>query len=288
VSRARVVACWVGVASLLAVLPAAAASAHAQRFEKATAALERGAFGEAIGEFEALADGGFVHPNASYNRGLAYVGRARSLQAEPGDLGRAAAALWETALLRGGDEEAEQALELVRSEIARRLARRGRAPVTARASLGRAVVMLASEDVWAAIAALGSAAAAVGLALRRFSAQYSARLAGSIALGVGLLLLVVGAALLAGAGHLRRTTKPAVVVVEQARLLDEHGRPVAAARGEGEADTVPEGAEVYVAERRGGLSRIVWGSAEGWLIAGQLRELETVPERSSGALPPPR
>jgi hypothetical protein len=144
----------------------------------------------------------------------------------------------------------------------------------ARPSLGRAIVTLASENVWAAIAALGSVAAAAGLALQRFSARYNARLAGSIALGVGLLLLVLGAALLASASYLRRTTTPAIVVVEQARMLDEHGRQVAAAAGE--ADSVPEGAEVYVTERRGGLSRIVWGSSEGWLIAGQIRELGIV------------
>jgi hypothetical protein len=41
----------------------------------------------------------------------------------------------------------------------------------------------------------------------------------------------------------------------------------------GEADTVPEGAPVHITERRGGLLRIVWGNAEGWVLAGQVREL---------------
>jgi hypothetical protein len=144
----------------------------------------------------------------------------------------------------------------------------------ARPSLGRAVATVASESVWAAVAVLGSAAAAVGLALLRFSSRYGARLAGSVALGVGLLLLTLGAALLASAGHLRRTSTPAVVVVERARMLDDQGRAIAARQGE--ADSVPEGALVHVGERRGGLSRIVWGTSEGWLIAGQLRELGSV------------
>ena len=43
---------------------------------------------------EALADQGFVHPDASYDRGLAYVMRYRAVAARPGDLGR----------LPGGDE----------------------------------------------------------------------------------------------------------------------------------------------------------------------------------------
>ena len=230
------------LATLLTALPLRAETTPEQTFARGTQAIERGAYGEAIAELESLADRGFVHPDASYNRGLAYVGRARSLQSEPGDLGRAAAALAEASLLRGGDPAADQALELVRSEIARRLSRGGSAPVMARPSLGRAVVTLASENVWAAVAALGSVAAAAGLALQRFSGRYSARLAGSVAFGVGLLLLVLGAALLASAGYLRRTTTPAVVVVDRARMLDEHGRPVAARAGE--ADAVPEGAEV--------------------------------------------
>jgi len=272
---ARLVAsCLLALTALLMASPLRAEPSAAETFALGTAALERGAYAEAIAELESLPDRGFVHPDASYNRGLAYVGRARSLQAEPGDLGRAAAAFAEAALLRGGDASAEHALEVVRAEIARRLSRSGRAPVMARPSLGRAVVTIASEDVWAGLAALGSLATALGLLLFRFSTRYNVRLAGSVTLGVGLLLFAVGSALLAGASHLRRTTTPAVVVVERARILDAQGRPIAPQAGE--ADAVPEGAEVYVSERRGGLSRIVWGTSEGWLIAGQVRELATV------------
>ena len=63
-----------------------------EAFKTASAALERGAYAEAIDRFEALADRGFQHPDASFDRALAYSGRAQSLQAAPGDLGRAAAA----------------------------------------------------------------------------------------------------------------------------------------------------------------------------------------------------
>ena len=119
----RLAALVVSVSLLVSARAGAQNDTPSETFERGTAALERGAYGEAIAELESLADRGFVHADASFNRGLAYVGRARSLQAEPGDLGRAAAALSETLALRPDDEEAEQALFAVRSEIGRRLSR---------------------------------------------------------------------------------------------------------------------------------------------------------------------
>ena len=41
---------------------------------------ERGDYAAAIDVFEALADRGFVHPDASYDRGLAYALRARAME----------------------------------------------------------------------------------------------------------------------------------------------------------------------------------------------------------------
>jgi hypothetical protein len=193
------------------------------------------------------------------------------LQAAPGDLGRAAAALEETLLLRPGDGEAERALETVRSEIARRHARRGNAPMMARPSLGRAVTTLVPENVWAVVGAVGSLAAAVGLALRRFSGRRQAELTGGVLIGIGSLLLAAGTSLALAARHLRLTTTPAVVIAEEARLLDESGRPIVTKKGE--SDFIPEGASVWVTDRKGALSRVEWGSSEGYVVAGQLREL---------------
>lgn len=254
----------------LSALPVRAESAE-EAFRAGVTALERGAYGEAIDRFEALADRGFQHPDASFNLALAYAGRARSLQAKPGDLGRAAAALEETLLLRPRDVDAEHALEIVREEIARRHARRGNAPMMARPSLGRAVTALLPENVWAAIGAVGSLATALGLALRRFGRRRHAELAGGVLIGVGSLLLAAGTSLALAARHLRLTTTPAVVVASEARLLDESGRPLAVQQGE--AELIPEGARVWVTDRRGGLSRVEWGSTEGYVVAGQLREL---------------
>jgi hypothetical protein len=62
------------------------------------------------------------------------------------------------------------------------------------------------------------------------------------------------------------------VVVPEARLSNEAGRPLPAQRG---ADTtsVPEGATVYVRERREGRCLVEWGSTDGWLSLSDVRLL---------------
>jgi len=193
----------------------------ARDFASANQALKRGAYTEAIDTLELLADRGFVHPDESFNRAVAYVERARSSAALPGDLGHAAAALCEVLALRPGDEAAENGLSRIRAEISRRHVREGTAPVMARPSLARAVTSLFDENVWAVISVSGSLLLALGLILRRFVRRTSAELAGAVGIGLGALLLASGASLTAGARHFRLSSSPAVVVVEEARLLDE-------------------------------------------------------------------
>jgi len=252
-----------------------ASSDSARDFSAANQALKRGAYTEAIDTLELLADRGFVHPDASFDRAVAYVERARSSAAVPGDLGRAAAALCEVLILRPDDDAAENGLARIRAEISRRHAREGTAPVLARPSLGRAVTSLFDENVWAVIAVGGSLLLALGLALRRFVERTSAALAGAVGIGLGALLLVSGAGLTAGARHFRLTSSPAVVVVEEARLLDETGKPLPQKRGAADSVTVPEGASLYVLERRPTLDRVEWGSTEGWLTPSQIQILAT-------------
>jgi hypothetical protein len=244
-------------------------------FAAANQALKRGAYTEAIDTLELLADRGFVHPDASFDRAVAYVERARSSAAAPGDLGRAAAALCEVLILRPDDDAAEAALSRIRAEISRRHAREGTAPVLARPSLGRAVTSLFEENTWAIASASGSLLLALGLALRRFVRRTSAELAGAVGIGLGALLLVIGASMTAGARHFRLTSSPAVIVVEEARLLDESGKPLAQRGGAADSVTMPEGASVYVLERRPTLDRVEWGSTEGWVSPGQLQILAT-------------
>lgn len=241
-------------------------------FREAVAAIQQGAYGNAIDRLELMADRGFVHPDASFDRAVAYLGRARSTQKQSGDFGRAAAALAETLLLRPNDREAETALEAVRSELSRSRARKGGAPLFARPRLARAIVSLAPARVWGTVALLGSLVLSVGLALRLLVRRESTVVPGSLAIGVGSLLLLVGAALLGGAREFRRSSTPAVVVAPEARFLDEAGRPLPAGTGS-DTSVAPEGAELYVLEHRGGLARVEWGSSEAWVVAGQLREL---------------
>jgi len=63
------------------------------------------------------------------------------------------------------------------------------------------------------------------------------------------------------------------VVVEEARLLDESGKPLPQKGGAADSVTIPEGASVYVLERRPTLDRVEWGSTEGWLSPGQIQIL---------------
>lgn len=251
----------------------AAAAEPRQAFDEAVGAIERGAYGDAIDRLELLADQGFVHPDASFDRAVAYIGRARSPQRQPGDLGRAAAALAETLALRPDDHAAESALDAVRTEIGRRRAHQSGAPIIAKQRLVRALVGLLPETAWGVIGALGSASLAWGLALRLFVRRTSTEVPGALAIGVGALLLCVGGGLALGARHFRRTSTLAVVVVPEARLLDEAGRPLPVSANT-ETNVVPEGAEVYVLERRGALDRVEWGTTDGFVIAGQVREVE--------------
>jgi len=245
----------------------------ADRFAAAAADLKRGAFERAIDELELLADQGFVHPDASFDRAVAYVARARSSQERPGDLGQAAAGFAETLELRPDDDEAEAALSRVRSEIARRRARGGAAPVAARPPLLRAVVGLVSESTWSIIALVGAALLTLGLGLRLFGSKTPTRLTGSVAAPIGGAALLLCGGLAIGASALRRASVPAVVVVSDARLLDEDGVPLRQVDGVPEHLAIPEGETVYVLERRGSHSNVEWGTTRGWVSTAQVRTL---------------
>jgi hypothetical protein len=275
------------LAGVLAILicatgPSAAADdAPESLFARGAAALRRGAMDEAVETFEALADRGFVHPDASFDRSLSYLSRVRAGVEHPGDLGRAAAGLEETLLLRPDDHDAETALELVRAEVARRRARSGSsAEVESRPSLDRAVLGLASEWTWSILALLSSALLTVGLAFRAASLppdepeestagvarEGVMSLASAIAVPIGAICLVVFAALGAGARHLRLTTLEGVVVVPEAHLVSEKGVLTSAA-------PIPEAARVEVGEQRGALVHVRWGTVEGFTQSDAVRRL---------------
>jgi hypothetical protein len=233
-------------------------------FSDGVAALHQGDHAQAIALFEALADRGVGHPDVTYDRGIAYLARVRAKAERPGDLGRAAAAFEETLHLRPGDEDASIALDAVRAEVARRRARKaGEAEMEARPSLDRIVVELAPEAAWAYGALVASLVLTIGLILRRIR-RGPLHLTGVIAVPVGAVFLVLFAPLAARARHMRAATYPAVVIVPEARMLDDQGVPTT-------GEPIPEAARVDVVDRKGALAEIRHGTREGWTHASSLR-----------------
>src|SRR5262249_37593471 len=157
-------------------------------FHQGAEAIDRGEFGAAIDAFEALSDRGYVHPDASFDRGLAYVMRVKAHAERPGDLGRAAAAFEETLRMRPNDSDADALLDQVRAEVTRRRSRRAKDTVDVRPTLDRMLVGLAAETTWSALALAASVLLAVGLLLRRRSGN--AHVVGSVLVPTALLALL--------------------------------------------------------------------------------------------------
>jgi len=265
------------LASLLAGTARASSSTGAelgteQLFEAGVEAIQQGAIQAAVDDFELLADRGVRHPDIGFDRAVAYVKRARSSHARPGDLGRAAAALTETLMLRPGDSLAEEALSVVRSEIGRKHARDRDPALIVRPSIARSVVTLLSENAWGWAALVGSLLLTAGLVARALLARPAARLGAALTLGAGAATMLVGSGMMLGAWYFRTHSDPAVVVADEAPLLGRTGTPITAARKR--ESTLPEGALVYVLETAGSLDRVEWGEAEGWVLASQLRVLK--------------
>ncbi|MBK8251415.1 MAG: hypothetical protein IPK82_01945 [Polyangiaceae bacterium] len=263
-------------------------------FEKGGVALSKGEYGAAIDSLEALADRGFLHPDASYNRGLAYVMRIRSGAAKPGDFGRAAAAFEECLLLSPNDTSAEAALDAVRGEVTRRRSKKGGSTMDARPTLDRAIAALMSERAWTIASIITSIVLAIGIFFRRIDdnkldkiaekqgetikedspekpAQikgpaHPIHVAGTVMVAVSVVLLCFLVPFAWHARTLKATTKPGVIVVNEAYLTDDTGR----AKG---GDPVPEAASVEVGERRGVITHIRWGAAEGWVPSTSVRVL---------------
>ena len=235
-------------------------------FTKGADALADGRYDEAIGHLEAYADRMPSHPDASFNRGLAYLTRVRNGAERSGDLGRAAAAFEEALVMRPDDVDVAHSLELVHGEVARRRARRGEDAVLARPSLDRVVVGLANEQSWGIAAVIGSLLLACGLVLRKLAG--SAHLAGVLMIPAGALVLAVTIPLYLGARYLRIERKPGVVVVREVHMTDESG----AAMG---LDPVPEAAKLELGERRGRLIHVRYGTVEGWIATDTVRVLRT-------------
>jgi tetratricopeptide (TPR) repeat protein len=248
---------------MLLLAAVAGADGEIDHFEEGTEALRQGRYQDAIEQLEAYADRSPPHPDASFNRGLAYLMRVRNDDEKPGDLGRAAAAFEETLALDPDDAEARDALSKVTGEVARRRAERGLDSLIAKPTLDRVVIGLASERTWGIAAIVSAMLLAVGLALRQ-QRPGPLQLAGTLLLpasGVALLILLP---LYLGARDLRLNTRTAVVVVKEARVVDPTGKAMG-----GEA--IPEAAKLEIGERKGRYVHFRYGSREGWVPASTLR-----------------
>lgn len=243
-----------------------------QLLHQTTELVQRGAFNQAIAQLERLSDRGVIHPDASYNRALAYLQRYESPQRDDGDIGQVVAGLREAIVLRGQDDEADALLARVRQEISRSRSREGLDPVIVRPALGRALVGLAPENVWALLAAVGAVALSIGLGLRYFAAT-QLRLAGQVTAAAGGISLLIFSTLTWTAQRYRTTTQEATVVTRQARLLNDDGSTLKAKALNVEASTIPQGASVYVLALRGRLARIQWGNIDAWVNQAALRRL---------------
>ncbi len=234
-------------------------------FREGTEAITRGEFATAIERFEALSDMGFVHPDVSYNRGLAYVARLRAGADRPGDLGRSAAAFEETLRLRPDDVDADRALDIVRAEVTKRRSRRGKDATTVRPTLDRVVVGLVSERAWSLFALGSSLLFALGLFLRRAPSS-GLSVTGRVLAPTALVLFFVFFPLTLGARNVRLTTRAAVIVAPEVHLVDDAGT----AKG---GDPIPEAQLVEAGELRGALIHVRWGVAEGWIPTASARLL---------------
>ncbi|MGC4067876.1 MAG: hypothetical protein QM784_25130 [Polyangiaceae bacterium] len=234
-------------------------------YEEAVAALKKGAPTEAIQEFELLSDRGVLHPDISYDRAVAYATRARSPQAKPGDLGRAAFAISEALTLAPEDAAARTLLERIDHELSRSRSQRGSPSLLARARLSRAIVGLLGEDTWAMASLFFSAATTLGLALALGARAHRARLTGSIVLVLGLVLGLGSVTGLALARSERLETRSGVVVAPEARLLDATGAALTRTRVSTQDRVIPEGARVRVKGRTDRLLLVEWGDLDAYV-----------------------
>lgn len=240
-------------------------------FANATAALAAERHAEAIAGFEALADRGVVDAVVSYDRGLAYAARVRAKTELPGDLGRAAHGFEEARELtrdRALARDATAALGEVRAEVARRRARGGD-PVEMDhgASPVRAIVRLLAEDTWMMVAGVLALALSIGIVVRAVAKGSRAKVAGTTTLSVSGTLLLAVALVMWAARDDRLHLREGIIVVPNARLLDDRHIAVNG------APALPEGARVRLVETSGEFTKIEFGGAIGHLGAGTVLPL---------------
>lgn len=245
--------------------------------QSATAAINRDAPSEAIAALEQLADRGVQHPDVSFNRAIAYVKRARSSRAQPGDLGRAVAALEETLAQRASDVEANALLASVQTELSRARSKRGAQSLLVRPSLSHSIVTLLPENFWALTAMMTSLACTLGLITAWLARSARRRFVGKVVASIAGVTCLLAGFVLNAASRIRHEYRVAVVVVPEARLRNAAGMPLPASVTRDSAG-IPEGARVDVARVTDRFCAVNWGEVSAFVERGDL-ELLSQPDR---------
>ena len=208
----------------------------------------------------------------SFNRAVAYIKRAHTSRAQPGDLGRAVAALEEAITLRPSDTQAEATLERVQSELSRERSRRGAQSLLARPSIGRALVRLFPENFWALACVTASGLCTLGLLAAFLASSPRRRFVGKVVASISGAFGILSSATLFFAVQTRHEITIGVVTVSEARLRDAAGvpLPVSVAR---DTTSIPEGALVDISRTSEGYSEILWGETKAWVKASDLQVL---------------
>lgn len=239
-----------------------------ERFVESAAALNEGRATNAIDILERISDEGIVHPDAAFNRGLAYLARARSDASRPGDLGQAVAAFEEVALLTAIEADRSLANDLAaeaRKDITRGRAKAGRETRDERQTFEAAVLDTVSTNALRILLGISSVVLAAGIRLRR-ATQESIRLGAWIALGISAAAFAASLFLAIRKDARIEEVTLAIVVVPEASLTSDSGAPLP-------LDPAPEGARIEVRATRLGRSEVRWGSERGYLKQAELRSI---------------
>jgi hypothetical protein len=259
------------MAVVLAALSAHASSSEDSAFfASGTQALAEGRPGDAIADFEALADRGVTDPAASFDRGLAYANRIRVSAEQPGDLGRAALGFAEARELTSDAalaRDATRALTTIRAEVARRRVRAGEPSLLDQGTpLGRTLVELLPENTWAILAAIASVTLGVGL-FARGTSNRRRRIGATLVCAIAAPLLVLGATLALAARSERLHLVEGIIVTPVARPADETGIAIPG------ATSIPEAARVTIAGDRPGWVHVRWGNLVAWIPSQTVRPI---------------
>lgn len=244
----------------------------ATRFRQATSALTGGQTDEAIAKFESMADRSLVHPDVSFNRGVAYLKRALGPSSRDGDLGQAEAAFREALELRPADEAARGAADAVLLEVARRDSDRRDTQLAATDPLPLQILAAIPPAVPPVFAGVGALVLLVSFGLS-FRARLRPRAMALMVLGAVCWLL--GASLHLLSERFVDGARVAVVVVRRAELRDSSGRQQRgrAALGEGTRLRLTEQSGLRPAEPTGPLVQTSVNGETAYLRSSDVRIL---------------